>query len=423
MQRMFRLLRGSRGAVCLGVAGAATAVYSGVVSTAEKAQGWPEAPEGGERRTFHAPDGTVKAIETMLNYQNRRGVQSSLLRNGIVGTGRDSKGSDRGLFGTDWAPTKVRVENARAMETTPSLDREGFTLLPQDVEAELGKDFNFYNDNDIIQRYYPSIAEKVKKATGATHVYAFDHNVRCASGKKSGKKLEGGNAVQGPAHIVHTDYTLTSAPKRLRDLSNPPKTNDTWRKLTGGKDPLIPKGNVEKAMSENGRFAMVNVWRNIRPEPVQRFPLAVMGAQSLDIDDLTTFEIHYTDRIGENYFVRTSKSEQGGHKWYYYPQMQQDELLVFKQWDSEGKLLTDAKDEETARKHVPPFSHPPPQFCAHSAIVEPVTDETAPDRESIEVRCILLYLDQEQNRRNRAKWSSTRAAAPWSSFLKIFGGK
>ena len=39
-----------------------------------------------------------------------------------------------------------------------------------------------------------------------------------------------GQQVQGPAHMVHGDYTLTSAPQRLRDLAQPPGANDTLRR-------------------------------------------------------------------------------------------------------------------------------------------------------------------------------------------------
>ena len=96
-------------------------------------------------------------------------------------------------------------------------------------------------------RYYPYCEELIKRAVpGATHVFAVDHNVRCDASprcpgilppllwlllspepimltrnnpharwlvrckgaQEAGEKIKGGNRVQGPALVVHGDYTL-----------------------------------------------------------------------------------------------------------------------------------------------------------------------------------------------------------------------
>lgn len=61
----------------------------------------------------------------------------------------------------------------------------------------------------------------------ADYVYAFDHNVRSRQRKKDNEVISGGNAVQGPATVVHNDYTVVSAPTRFAQLTQPPKVNDT----------------------------------------------------------------------------------------------------------------------------------------------------------------------------------------------------
>jgi hypothetical protein len=81
-------------------------------------------------------------------------------------------------------------------------------------------------------------------------------------------RLEGGSGtagIQRPLNVVHGDYTLTSAPTRLMQLTDPPKVNDTFQ-ITQGVTPLLPK----HAASEGRRFMIVNVWRNIREEPIQK---------------------------------------------------------------------------------------------------------------------------------------------------------
>ncbi|GIS97648.1 MAG: hypothetical protein CM1200mP24_09320 [Gammaproteobacteria bacterium] len=40
--------------------------------------------------------------------------------------------------------------------------------------------------------------------------------------------------------MVHGDYTLTSAPQRLSDLADSPKSNDTLISMLGA-EPLVPR--------------------------------------------------------------------------------------------------------------------------------------------------------------------------------------
>jgi hypothetical protein len=58
------------------------------------------------------------------------------------------------------------------------------------------------------------------------------------------KEIKGGSEVQTPALIVHNDYTITSAPLRLKLLSEPPRLNDVLRKVLGD-TPLISPEKVE----------------------------------------------------------------------------------------------------------------------------------------------------------------------------------
>ena len=53
------------------------------------------------------------------------------------------------------------------------------------------------------------------------------------------KMILGGQQVQGPAYIVHGDYTLTSAPDRFSQLSKPVGKNDTLRQFALGKSGIL----------------------------------------------------------------------------------------------------------------------------------------------------------------------------------------
>ena len=89
---------------------------------------------------------------------------------------------------------------------------------------------------------------------------------------------------------------------------------------------------MERALGE-GRFALINVWRNIAREPVAVHPLALCDAATVHPDDLVVFEVYYSDRTGENYLAKHSD----GHRWYFYPAMTPEEALLIKQWGFCGR--------------------------------------------------------------------------------------
>jgi len=245
------------------------------------------------------------------------------------------------------------------------------------------RDLNFLDHDQVVRSYYPECAEIVREASGARIVAALDHNVRSAVGKQSKRRIEGGQQVQGPAQVVHGDYTLTSAPQRLRDLARPPTTNDTLGKILGEGKALLDADEVEHALSDS-RFAIINLWRNIAQEPVATHPLALCDALGVRREDLVVFEIHYADRIGENYFAKHSD----GHQWYFYPGLTRDEALLIKQWDSAGELARSNGGHADADAANPDT---PCTFSFHSAFEDPETPPDAPSRWSIEVRCVALY--------------------------------
>lgn len=308
-------------------------------------------------------------------------VQSSLYRNGKVFTRRDPDGSDTGYQGVIRNKREMKIHNARLYQgdARETLAKNGYELLarPNSIEG-----IDFFDHQQVVKKYYPQCVEIVRAFTGA-QVFAFDHNVRSATGKQTKKRIAGGQQVQGPAQIVHGDYTLTSAPQRLRDLTKPPKTNDTLRGVVLKEtESLIRPEEAARVLADGGRFAIINVWRNIAKEPVVTHPLALCDAQTVNTEDLVVFEIHYQDRVGENYFAKHSPR----HQWYYYPKITRDEALLIKQWDSAGPM---ARSQGAKGDASDPQS--PCTFSFHTAFEDPATPPDAPDRWSIEVRCFALY--------------------------------
>ncbi len=307
-------------------------------------------------------------------------VEASLYRNGKVFTRRDGSGNDDAWVGADLHKCRMPVADARELAgaQSPTLDRNGFELLTQPLETPL---VDFLNHDHVVRRYYPHCADIIRTASGARLVAAFDHNIRSVSGSRSERRSEGGQLVQPPLHMVHGDYTLTSAPKRVRDLTEPPTGNDTFASLLADGESLLDAAAVERAFN-TGRFAIINLWRNIAAEPVATHPLALCDAARVHPDDLVVFEIHYADRIGENYYAKQTDR----HQWYFYSAMTRDEALLIKQWDSAGGLARSKGAKADALNPDTPCT-----FSFHSAFDDTTAPDDAPDRWSIEVRCAVLF--------------------------------
>jgi hypothetical protein len=224
-----------------------------------------------------------------------------------------------------YTPRNVVLQDAR--RSLPYLDAEGFALLRHRSAVR-----DFWDDAEAEGLGRGEAAGLVADATGATRVHVFDHTQRRRSP----------DARRQPSTRVHVDYTLTSAPRRVRDL------------FGDEADALLAR-----------RFAFINVWRPIRHR-AEDWPLALADARSVAPADLVATDIVYPDRRGEIYNLTYSPR----HHWWYVPDMALDEALLIKCYDSR---------EDVAR------------FTPHTAFENPQTRPGAPPRESIEFRTIAFF--------------------------------
>jgi hypothetical protein len=120
----------------------------------------------------------------------------------------------------------------------------GFQLVKNPTNIE-----NFLDNNEIKTKYYPEVEALIKRATGASEVFLFDHTVRKSSVQDHFNNGEAKAA--GPVARVHCDYTEVSAPRRFRQM--------------GENEGLTPQ-KVEELIKK--RYAFMNVWRPITETPV-----------------------------------------------------------------------------------------------------------------------------------------------------------
>jgi hypothetical protein len=93
---------------------------------------------------------------------------------------RDADGNTTASKGVDLKPHKLSVYNARAMRANqPGCELNGFELLSAPLTDDA---LDLRNHKAFVTHYYPQCEKLVGELTGG-NAYAFDHNVRSATGK------------------------------------------------------------------------------------------------------------------------------------------------------------------------------------------------------------------------------------------------
>ena len=248
----------------------------------------------------------------------------------MTGTG-DGTFESRGSYST----RSIQISNARQLEPAADVETNGFSMC-----KHVSTVADFYDDDEVRNVYYPEVSAFLRAELNASEVVVFDHNTR-AELRAPGRP----DAAREPVHLVHNDFTVWSGAERVhRELGT---------------------SRAERLLQ--GRLSIINVWRPITG-PLESKPLAVCDAQSLTIDDLVAADMVYEHRTGSEYRATFSPA----HRWYYYPGLNVDELLLIKVCDT---------DEGTVSR-----------FCLHTAFDHPDTTPASRPRESIELRVMVFYL-------------------------------
>jgi hypothetical protein len=226
-------------------------------------------------------------------------------------------------------PREILIEDARGREQEFTLDTNDFALVRAPSNA-----CDFYSREEVQAVYYPEVESLLRTVLGASRVFVFDHNVRNA----------GRPGTAEPSRRVHNDHTINSAPRRVRDH------------LGAEADELLKR-----------RFGVVNVWRPIRG-PVLDSPLALCDARSFSDDDLIASDLVYPHVRGETSSVEFKPN----HRWYYFSEMQRNEVLLIR--------IHDSAADGRAR------------LSFHTSFENPLAPG-APPRESIEVRTLVFFPD------------------------------
>jgi hypothetical protein len=238
-------------------------------------------------------------------------------------------------------PHTIEITDARTMVPPPSIEREGFQIVPHRSAVQ-----NF-RDTEETARVHPAEIQKLLlDLTGADKVVVTGATGVLRFGESSPDAGRLNNSY--PARFIHIDASAeTSKANAARTL---PK--DVDRKVR--------------------RYAHYNVWRVLTPPP-QDIPLSVCDARTLKPEDLIEADAIFDspdqpEWSFEGWLVHYSPR----HRWHYFSNMTRDEALVFKTSDSDPSQ---------------------PLYVPHVAFDDPSCPKGVPTRASIEMRAVAYWFE------------------------------
>jgi len=229
----------------------------------------------------------------------------------------------------------VEVIDARSLERGTTLQHEGVIL----THSPLGN-YDWFNSDWIEDIYIPSCVDLVRALTGKLAYSYYGAYFRIADPVVRSHL----NASQ-PARFVHIDQTRKTLQKSAAEFA------------------------ARENIGEYSRAIVYNVWRTISPPP-QDAPLAVCDQRTVNPDHFAEGAVADADDPS-HVAPYTGSAYSADQRWYYFPNMNSDEALVFKGVDT---------------------AIAEPLGCLHSAFDLPFPGQNAAPRSSVE--CRIIAFDQ-----------------------------
>jgi hypothetical protein len=233
----------------------------------------------------------------------------------------------------------MEIADARAGAIRPSLEREGFQLVSHRSAV------TDYTDATVIAtRYVEEVHELLAAVSAADAVKVTPRGV-LRFGERSPQSGRRDNSR--PARFVHVDVSDATA-AMFAAQSNP----DPERRVR--------------------RYCHYNVWR-VLSEPPQDVPLAVCDARTVARRDLVLADAVFdAPGVPEWSFEGIVVTGNPQHRWSYFPDMDRDQVLIFK-----------TNDSDATRSHCVP----------HVAFDDRSCPPDVAPRTSIEMRGIAYWYD------------------------------
>ncbi|KAL3424786.1 hypothetical protein PVAG01_04067 [Phlyctema vagabunda] len=261
----------------------------------------------------------------------------------------------------------VTIHDVRTKEQMFDLDTNGFVFVKLPP-----KERSIENEEVIRRELYPEFEGLIKEMqvhtplnhftylivisyrTGTSLAFVFNHAFRQASGPDcKGKLDEKGRPMNTPAAHPHVDYSgvpehIEESIKELIHLG-------------------VPDG-IAKHFKTCSRFCFINAWRPLKP--IKKDPLVLADATTVPGSDYQIRNRRFRSGIESANYVLSHGTSEEQHQWYYMFEMQPDEVVLFKNYDTKQDI--------------------PGWRCPHTAVTIPGT-ELLPPRESMEIRAVCFW--------------------------------
>jgi hypothetical protein len=194
----------------------------------------------------------------------------------------------------------VPIRNARPILDRLSIEEQGFTLVRHTTGCATVRD-----PQVMRERYLAEMVPFIKNHFNASWVVPRREGVilRHAGGSSVAK-------VRSTATAAHIDYAPVAAP------------------VVAAMEDRV-QGMPTRSYS---RMLIVQAWRALSPPP-QDFPLAVCDRRTLDPLDICPHD--WSPKQEPGYSFRSSLIQYNAdQRWYYFPRMIEDEVLLFRIYDS-----------------------------------------------------------------------------------------
>lgn len=254
---------------------------------------------------------------------------------------------------SDVSPVEVDIHNGRVLPRTHGWERCGFELMDHHSAVK-----NWHSADEIQAIYYDEIASFAERISGCSYALVSGHISRNPEQAKLHEDY-------GPITFVHSDFT-ESYGELIKDFYS----GDRNEAQMG----LDRAGISSDQVAAATRVLILQFWRNVGSREMD-FPLALCDTETVSRDELRSF--HVSNYAGGDFSFDTfgvvAPAEGGKHRWYTFPQMTQDEVVVFRTYDS----LRVERSE--------------PFWTPHSAFRDPNVPSGGPSRSSIEIRATCLF--------------------------------
>ena len=259
----------------------------------------------------------------------------------------------------------VRIANARPLleQGELDLDRNGFILTHHETSVR-----DFSNREEVETTYYAEVCALVKALTGAAVTVPLNYLTR--------SEKRGDDWIAAYARYVHLDCNEKMSKewiRRTRDMGSLADvlecTRDTIIEFGFSSDPPERYTPGDSLASPPYSMAIYMCWQPIEHE-VQRNPLTLIDPRSFDNDAMADYVLDgtYGDYQGALGAMPFHHPEQ---RLYYFPRMQTDELLLFKQIDTRPL--------------------PARQGCPHTSFDDPTSPLEPLGRRNVEVPVVAIF--------------------------------